>query len=280
MADQLQRVALVRDVFFQSDGEQRLRAHLETARDAGATLAVLPEIPCNSWSPATDVPSESDAEEAGGPREMMQREAAAAIGIAVVGGVIRKRTDGQRRNTALVIGQSGDLIGIWEKAHIPDEPGFREAAHYGRGDLVPEPIVLPGQASGAPLALGVQICSDMNRPECTHLLAAQGVKLVVGPRATEAATWDRWRVVLRANALTSCCWVASVNRPGPEAGVLIGGPSFAVAPDGEVLVETQDTVSVFSYDPGTHATQTRAYPGYLDVRSDLYLQGWQVVRNI
>ena len=123
----------------------------------------------------------------------------------------------------------------------------------------------------------MQICSDVNRPEGTHLLAAQGAELVVAPRATELATWHRWRPVLTANALTSCCWVASVNRPGPEQGVLIGGPSFAVAPDGEVLLETTEALGLFSFDRGDLPRMRLEYPGYLDVRADLYRAGWDRV---
>ena len=39
-------------------------------------------------------------------------------------------------------------------------------------------------------------------------------------------------LVLRANAVTSCAYVISVNRPGPVPGVDMGGPSLAIAPDG------------------------------------------------
>jgi hypothetical protein len=68
--------------------------------------------------------------------------------------------------------------------------------------------------------------------------------------------------------------VATVNRPEPEEGVLIGGPSFAVAPDGEVLLESTEPIALFSYDAGTLPQHRRDYPGYLEVRAELYAAGW------
>ena len=264
-------IALISEVFWQHDGPTRLRERLAEAKDGGASMAVLPEIPLNPWSPATKEQRAQDAEELGGPRTQIQIEAAKAVGIALVGGAILIGSDGQRRNTALVISADGSILGTWEKAHLPNEPGFWEMDHYVRGEHGPSPI------EGLGFPLGVQICSDLNRPQGTQLLAAQGAELVVVPRSTELATWDRWRHVAIATALTCCCWVATVNRPEPEDGVLIGGPSFAVTPDAEVLVETTDPVAVFSYDAEKLPAHQRAYPGYLETRADLYAEGW---RNI
>ena len=262
-------VALISEVFWEEDGPDRLRARLEQALDLGSQIAVLPELPMNPWSPATTEIRPEDAEAPCGPRWSIQAEIAREVGIGLVGGAIIIGDDGKRRNTALLFSPEGDLLGSWEKAHIPDEPGFREADHYARGRDIPTPMSLSG------LSLGLQICSDVNRPEGTHLLAAQGARLILAPRATESATWHRWRPVLIANALTSCCWVATVNRPAPEQGVLLGGPSFAVGPDGSVLVETTETIGTFTFDPSELELRRRDYPGYLDIRSDLYEPGWR-----
>lgn len=124
------------------------------------------------------------------------------------------------------------------------------------------------------MPIGVQICSDLNRPEGCHLLGAGGAHAVVAPRATEAATYDRWRLVIRANAITSGLYVLSVNRPGPEGEVGIGGPSIAVDPNGSVLLETTDPIGMVTLDPGTIEAAARSYPGYLPVRADLYAEAW------
>lgn len=265
-------IALISDVFYTTDGPQRLRDRLKQAKDMGAELAVLPEIPFNPWSPATKKLRDDDGEALDGPRTSAQRSAAASIGIGLVGGaiVIDSKTK-RRHNTALVINNRGDLIGTWRKSHIPQEPGFWETSHYDAGLEVPIPI------DGLGMPIGVQICSDLNRPEGTHILAAAGAAVVVNPRATELATYQRWRSVFIANALTSACYVFSVNRPAPEQDVLIGGASFAFSPMNEVLIETTDPVAVATINRETLDRARIAYPGYLPVRADIYARGWSMV---
>jgi N-carbamoylputrescine amidase len=100
---------------------------------------------------------------------------------------------------------------------------------------------------------------------------------MINPRATEERTYQRWKTVFRANALTSCLYVLSVNRPYPEDGVLIGGPSVAFDPNGELLLETTDAVTLVTLDAKVVTDARRAYPGYLPVRARLYADAWDEV---
>jgi predicted amidohydrolase len=262
-------IALISDTFFSEDAGMRLRARLDEARAAGAELAVLPEIPLNPWSPATTVAREEDAEEPGGARHRMMSAAAREAGLGLVGGaIVRSPSTGLRHNTAVVFDARGEQVASYAKVHLPDEPGFHEPCHYEPGDRIGEPI----RAFGLPIA--VQICSDMNRPAASHALAAMGAVAIVHPRATESATYEKWKLVLRSTALTTCTYVLSVNRPGPEQGVPIGGPSLVVDPRGEVIVETTDPVAVATIDERVLAAARRGYPGYLWTPSRLYAEAW------
>jgi predicted amidohydrolase len=162
-------------------------------------------------------------------------------------------------------------VATYEKLHLPEEPGFWETSHYEPGTEA------PGRIDTFGLPVGVQICSDINRPEGSHLLGAQGAMAVLAPRASEERTYQRWKVVFRANALTSCSYLVSVNRPHPEEGVLIGGPSVAVDPNGQVLVETTDPLAVVTLDAGVVRRARIAYPGYLPVRARLYADAWREI---
>lgn len=262
-------VALVREVFFDDEGDGRLRHLLAEARRKGAELVVLPELAHLPWRPAFREPDPFDAEPPRGRTLERLSKAARFEAIAVLGGaIILDEQNGQRYNTALLVDPNGERVATYRKLHLPDEPGFWEAAHYAPGDDVPRVV------SGFPLGLGVQICSDINRPEGSHMLAAMGAEALLCPRATEAGTFPRWRTVLAANAITSCCYVLSVPRPRPEFGVPLGGPSIAVGPDGTVLVESEETL-VFVELERTRVEQARVgYPGYLAVRPQLYARGW------
>ena len=268
-ADGRLTVALISEVFWEADGVARLRERLGEAAERGADVAVLPELPLNQWRPSTKNAVDEDAEPMDGPRSRAQGEASAEAGIGLVGGIIHRDADtGRRTSRALVFDRSGSVVATYEKLHLPEEPGFWETSHYEPGSEPPRRI----DAFGLPV--GVQICSDNNRPEGTHLLAADGAMAVVIPRASEERSYQRWKTVFRANALTSCLYVLSVNRPHPEDGVLIGGPSVAFDPDGNPLVETTDAMALVTLEQRVVEEARRAYPGYLPVRARLYADAW------
>lgn len=264
-------VALVHRVFH-GEAATELEGALVEARGAGAQLAVLPELPLDPWVPATTTVRDEDAEDPGGPRERALAGAASGAGIAVLGGAIVRDGNGRRRNRALLFDRDGALAAAYDKLHLPSEEGFWESDHYEAGDVLPRRIDLLG------FGLGLQICSDLNRLQGSQILAAQGATAIFAPRATPEASYDRWRTVIRAIALTCSTWVVSVNRPfEPDLTLSPGGPSLCVDPEGRVVAESTDPLTLVTLD---HDSVTRArseYPGYLDTRSDLYARGWSAL---
>ncbi len=257
-------VALVRDVFPAEADHERLKRRLGEAAALGAQLAVLPELPFNPWSAVSTTPRDEDAEPPppDGPRYRRLVEAVAETGIAVLGGaIVRDTVSGRRLNTALLVDASGRLVGRYSKIHLPEEPGYWETSHYEAGTTAPEPLILPGTS----LRLGIQICSDINRPAGAQLLAARGAEVIFIPRATEAHSYPRWLLVFRAVALTNGAWVVSVNRPD-DPSVPIGGPSVVVDPTGQIVLETEDTVVAATLDRSSVASARASYPGYLSMR--------------
>ena len=267
-------IAMVSDVFFDDGAKERLTERLQEVKNAGAQLAVLPEIACNPWSPSTKNLRDDDAEELGGTRCAMQSEAAKEVGIGLIGSAILQ-SSGERYNTCLFWDENGELLGTYQKHHLPEEDGFWETSHYSPA---PESMGFP-VFNFLGFNIGIQICSDMNRPQGSHLLGAAGADVIVGPRSSELATYDKWRPVWIANALTTGCYVCSVNRPEPEGGVLIGGPSIAVAPDGEVIAESRSAITVFTVRQSTIEEARIDYPGYLPCRSDVYAVGWNAIKD-
>ena len=265
-------LALITDVFPEPGEHERLLARLHDARARGAQLAVLPELPLNRWAPATRTPSDADAEPPGGPRADALAAAARAAGLAVLGGaIVREPASGRRHNTALLLDSAGEERLRYRKIHLPDEEGYWEAHHYEPGDRLHPPVEVGG------FGIGVQVCSDANRPQGCNSLAAMGAEVILVPRATPAESYPRWRLVLCADAVTSCAWVVSVNRPAARSGGVIGGPSMVSGPAGEVLLETTDPVAIVTLERAALERARRQYPGYLDVRAKVYERAWREV---
>lgn len=269
MAGHLLSVALITDVFYDDLDGHRLRDRLVEAHHLGAELAVLPELPLNPWSPAFPEPRDDDAEPLEGPRQERMAAAARAVGISLLGGaIVRTAGAGRRYNTAILFDPSGEITATYRKLHLPDEEGYWETRHYEPGATPPTVIGRPG------LSFGVQICSDIQRPQGALLLSACGAEVILAPRCTPAASYPRWRTVMVGVAMTAAVYVISVNRPRPEFGVPIGGPSVAIGPGGEVLLETQDPVAIVNLDRRRVIEARQEYPGYLPMRADLYAHGW------
>jgi len=265
-------VALISEVFPKAANITHLRDALKLARSMGAELAALPELPLNRCAPATKTLDASDAEAPGGQRHQTLSNAARDVGIGLVGGaIVRDPKSGRRHNTAVVFGRTGTLAESYRKLYLPEEEGFWETCHYDPGDDLPSVI------EAFPLRLGLQICSDINRPEGARLLAALGAEVIIVPRATEASTFGRWKTVFIATAMTSCAYVLSVARPRPEFDVPLGGPSIAIAPTGEVLVETTEPLAVVTMHRGCVEEARTRYPGYSATRADLLAEGWKRV---
>ncbi len=263
------KVALISDVFPGEDAMNRLVECLGQAKDDGAQLAVLPELPLDPWVPATREVRDEDAEPPGGSRQQRLANAAATAGLAVLGGaIVAVPGDGHRENQAILYDAEGVERGRYSKLHLPHEPGFWEADHYSPGAGALPLMALHG------VPLGIQICSDLNRPQGAHILAARGARLICHPRATDPSTIDTWRLVMRATARTAGVWIVSVNRPAPDRGAPLGGPSIVVDPTGEVVLEGSERVLSFEIDPAHNEEAASRYPGYLAVRSDVYATAW------
>ena len=270
MADDYLQVALITELFFDDPTGEPLQRALGDAQSRGADLALLPEIPLNRWSPASKQAIDEDAEEPDGWRQTLMAEAAKSVGIGLVGGaIIRDPDTGIRYNTALLYDGKGVCHARYRKVHLPEEEGYWETSHYMPGTEPPQAI-----SDTFSLTVGLQICSDVNRPQGFQILSSGGAEVVFAPRATPPETYERWRLILRANAIMSGAYVLSTNRPRPEGGAPIGGPSLAIDPFGHVMIETSDPIALVKLERSMVEQASRDYPGYLDRFPDVYAKGW------
>ncbi len=150
------KVALVSQVF--SDPPE-IGGVFEKIKQSGASLAVFPELTMDPWWPArrlADSPPPVFSN-----LEAIQRQCLESSLAAVATGV--EQTLAGPRQAAYLFGPSGERLLRYKKTHLPQEPGFWEQDYYQGGSQAPQ----VSDDLGFPL--GLQICSDTNRPNGSFL---------------------------------------------------------------------------------------------------------------
>ena len=216
-----------------------------------------------------------------GPTTELFAPLARELNVALVVPVFEKRTAGLYYNSAVVIGTSGQRLGVYRKSHIPDDPHFFEKYYFTPGD-VGYRVFDTGFAK-----VGVLICWDQWYPEAARLIALKGAELIVYPTAIGWLEGDRgpvgtqqldaWETVQRAHAIANGVYIACANRVGVEGragqSVTFWGRSFVCSPVGDVMDSAstkKDEVLVSVCDRAVLENQRREWPFFRDRRIDTY----------
>lgn len=205
---------------------------------------------------------------------------ARALEVVLVVPVFERRAAGLYHNTAVVLDAGGDLLGMYRKAHVPDDPQFLEKFYFTPGDLG-YPVFETRFAR-----IGVLICWDQWYPEAARLTALRGAEVIFYPTAIgwpgaatdgdEATDYEAWRTVQRGHAIANGVYVAVANRVGveeSEAGALrFWGRSFVCDPRGRVIADAGDApdVLVARCERRLVERQRRDWPFLRDRRIDTY----------
>jgi N-carbamoylputrescine amidase len=170
-------------------------------------------------------------------------------------------------SSAVVFDKDGSTAGIYQKAHIPDIPDWRETSYF-----------LPGE-TGFPVMdtscgkIGIQLCWDNFFPEGTRALALNGAEIIFAPTAAAYASQEKWLHVISANAFVNNLFLFRVNRVGHDRGLDFYGQSFCVNPLGEMAAEPvgmQESIVLADVDRSM-VSEVREKSGFLrDRRTSLY----------
>lgn len=211
------------------------------AADDGARLVVFPEATmCRFGVPLGPVAEPMDGRWADAVRAIAQE-----TGITVLVGMFTPADDGRVTNTLLATGAGVEAR--YDKIHLYDAFGFTESQTVAPGR---EPVVIDVDGTG----VGLTVCYDIRFPYLYTELADRGAHVI-----TVSASWgagpgklDQWRLLARARALDSGCFIAAAGQayPGPELAATaptgVGG-SLVASPLGEVLASAgQDPQLVIS----------------------------------
>ncbi|QEW22920.1 (R)-stereoselective amidase [Marinibacterium anthonyi] len=230
----------------------RIERALAAAAQAGANLAVLPEL----YLPGYNRPDLH----AGLAQEQ--------------GGAWEKRLAGLCRDAGcgLAIGwaeRDGDAI--YNSASCFDATG-RKVAHYRKIQLfgpMENRVFQPGNAYAVfdydGIKAALLICYDVEFAHHVSALAAQGVKLLLVPTANPAGFDVVNHTLVPARAYENAITVVYANFQGAEAGLVFGGCSIIAGPDGKPIARagTGETLLVADLapldmlDPAFLSTQAR-----------------------
>ena len=199
----------------------------------------------------------------------------------MVGSFFEKRIAGVYHNTATVHDARGQLLGIYRKMHIPDDPLFLEKFYFTPGDTGFK--VFPT----GPAKVGTLVCWDQWYPEAARLTALQGAEVIFYPTAIgwhprEKAEYGEaqhsaWETSMRGHAIANGTYVAAVNRVGHEVivgeGLEFWGGSFVSDPFGRVLKRAshdEEEVVTVTCSRKLMEEVRRNWPFFRDRRIDAY----------
>jgi len=234
-----------------SDREKNLDNTLEwinKAADAGAQVICLPELfRSNYFCQKEDIKNFKLAEPIPGPSTEAISEIARKKKVCVIVPLFEKRSSGVYHNSLAVIDSDGNILGIYRKMHIPDDPGYYEKYYFTPGDLGYKNF---NTSFGK---IGTLICWDQWYPEAARLTALQGAAVIFYPTAIGwhpfekeehgKAQYESWLTVQRGHAVANGVYIAAVNRIGLEKvsddspGIEFWGQSFVCDPQGIIIAK-------------------------------------------
>lgn len=242
------KVSLIQHETELGDKETNLQRCLDGLRDAGeegASLAVLPELATSGY--ALGEKHLDLAEPIPGPTTDAYGEVAAEYGMHVIAGIAEEGdTRGLCYNSAVLIDDTGDVVGTYRKTHLAlyvhtSDALVEEKEIFTPGDELPVFETDIG-------TIGLLICQDGNYPEAFRELALKGADyvVIVYNSPTEEMLTLRSRVAAYVNGM----YVLLSNKTGSETSKYVGergpnekreveytGRSHVVNPDGDITAK-------------------------------------------
>jgi N-carbamoylputrescine amidase len=263
---------------------QKAAALVEDAAQRGAEVVCLPELFRSQYFCQREDAGLFDlAETVPGPTTETLGKVAQARGVVIVAPLFERRAPGVYHNSAAVIDASGEVVGLYRKMHIPDDPAYYEKFYFTPGDL-------GFRAFDTQVGrIATLICWDQWYPEGARLAALQGPSMLFYPTAIGwhpaekeqfgPAQRDAWRTIQRGHAIANGVYVAAVNRVGFEktsaatAGLEFWGSTFICDPFGMVLAEAsteREEILLAAIDLARVEDVRRNWPFLRDRRIDAY----------
>lgn len=237
------RIAVMQANATVGDQAANLRAIDEAAARAageGADVLVTPELFVSGYAPLLLRTVDPDAER-GILAELGRIAKHRKVALVASYPQVEEPAEEKRRQyiCAVLFDASGELAVTYRKVHLfgDDEPRA-----FACSEAPPTTVELAG------LRVSLLICFDVEFPEAVRAAAVAGADVVLAPTALAAGFDDVPQVLLRARALENGVALAYANHTGEEDGLVLGGGSVIVGPDGGLLAEGDDAPRIILGD--------------------------------
>lgn len=181
-------------------------------------------------------------------------------------------------NSLAMIDADGKQLGVYRKAHIPDDPGYQEKFYFSPGDTG---FQVWTTAYGR---LGAAICWDQWFPEAARIMVLRGADILLYPTAIGSEPLDptldsrgHWQRTMQGHAAANMVPVAAANRIGREQGQTCSidfyGSSFIADQTGAIVAELDDSsadCALASFDLEAVRAQRWAWGLFRDRRPEQY----------
>lgn len=267
-----------------NDNLNKTLSWVEKAAKQGAQVICLPELYRSQYFCQKEDSSLFDlAESIPGPSTDAFQKAAMNLNVSIVVPLFEKRAPGVYHNSAVIVDAGGEILGIYRKMHIPDDPFYYEKYYFTPGDLGFKSFKTKFGK------IGTLICWDQWFPEGARLTALKGAEVLFYPTAIGwhpaekerygAAQKESWITIQRSHAIANGVYVASANRIGLEKpiagtdGIQFWGSSFICDPQGVFIAQaSEDKEEILLAEVDTKHLETirRNWPFMRDRRIDAY----------
>jgi N-carbamoylputrescine amidase len=243
-----------------AESEDTQTAIAETIQGEQSDLVLLPEMPFYRWLAGT-AQADPDRWQAAVAAHDGWMARLSELSTPIVVGTRPVLDEGCPRNQGFVWQETSGYRQAHTKYYLPDEEGFWEASWYQRGDGRFDVIDVNG------LKIGFLICTELWFNAHARAYAAQGVHILVCPRATPHTSVDTWVTGGRTAAVVAGAFCLSSNFNGPHVGdMAFGGTGWIIEPEaGRVMGLTSAEIPILTIDIDLSAAENakKTYPRYV-----------------
>lgn len=239
---------------------------LSMAEKNNANIVCFPELFLQNWflhEDNKDLVSENlkNASDIEGEFISLLKKQAKKLNMVIIAPFLEVK-EGVYFNSSAVIGEKGDILGVYRKVHLPDVPYYREKTYFSSGSEFPVFETSFGK-------IGIQMCWDNFYPEASRILALKGAQIILAPTASAFNTNDKWFLSISASAFLNGFYILRVNRVGNDGPLDFYGKSFCVSPEGQLIDDFtgfNECVIIYNIDLREAENARKSWP-FIDNRN-------------